>query len=315
MEEVQARHRKEQRELVARITQKKKSATKKTRKGVNDECAALESELKERQQREIAALNGEPSAEESPRDDLVPAEESHTESTNGGIADAVKDLSLDAKQSTNGEAPDETNTPAPKKRNKARERLARRAAEREALAAEAAEEAANMPDLRKQEKEKMTEEFRNRGLQEKIIRADGHCLYSAVADQLDAYEIDLKPKIPLSTVQVSDNDFAELPPYKKVRSAAAAYIQTNSDDFLPFLEEPLASYVHKVKDTGEWGGQMELMALAKTYNVPIHVIQGSGRVEKIEGGEGADDNKSIWLAYYRHGFGLGEHYNSLRKVP
>src|SRR5215468_11083523 len=58
MEELLAKHRKEQRELQARMTQKRKSATKKTRKGVNDECEALERELNEQQQAEMASLNG-----------------------------------------------------------------------------------------------------------------------------------------------------------------------------------------------------------------------------------------------------------------
>jgi OTU domain-containing protein 6 len=71
VEALHARHRKEQRDLVARTTQKKKSATKKTRKGVTDECDRLEQELKERQAQEVAALSGE-TAEEAPETD--PAE-------------------------------------------------------------------------------------------------------------------------------------------------------------------------------------------------------------------------------------------------
>ena len=59
MEELQTRHKKEQRDLQSRVTQKKKQASKKTRKGVNDECDRLEAELKERQASELAALNGE----------------------------------------------------------------------------------------------------------------------------------------------------------------------------------------------------------------------------------------------------------------
>jgi OTU domain-containing protein 6 len=80
------------------------------------------------------------------------------------------------------------------------------------------------------------------------------------------------------------------------------------------LEEPLGEYVRKIRETGEWGGQLELMALAKTYGIDINVLQGDGRVEKIEGAaDGNKDEKVAWLAYYKHGFGLGEHYNSLRK--
>src|SRR5271156_5742560 len=57
MEELQARHRREQRDLQSRITQKKKNASKKTRKGVNDECDALQQELLERQQAELTTLS------------------------------------------------------------------------------------------------------------------------------------------------------------------------------------------------------------------------------------------------------------------
>ena len=59
LEEAQARHRKENKDLQGRITQKKKQATKKTRKGVNDECAELERQLKEAQAAELAALRGD----------------------------------------------------------------------------------------------------------------------------------------------------------------------------------------------------------------------------------------------------------------
>ncbi|KAK0246607.1 OTU protein, partial [Friedmanniomyces endolithicus] len=62
MEDLQARHRKEQRDLQSRVTQKKKRASKKTRKGVNDECEKLEAELKEKHAAEIALLSGEPNA-------------------------------------------------------------------------------------------------------------------------------------------------------------------------------------------------------------------------------------------------------------
>jgi OTU domain-containing protein 6 len=97
-----------------------------------------------------------------------------------------------------------------------------------------------------------------------------------------------------------------------VRRAAASFIEAHKEDFEPFLDESLDAYVQKIRDTAEWGGQLELLALAKSYGVSIHVLQGDGRVETIEG-DNVDKDKEIWLAYYRHSFGLGEHYNSLRK--
>jgi hypothetical protein len=59
VEQMQARHRKEAKELQGRITSKKKNASKKTRKGVNDECAAMEAQLREKHAAELGALNGD----------------------------------------------------------------------------------------------------------------------------------------------------------------------------------------------------------------------------------------------------------------
>lgn len=148
------------------------------------------------------------------------------------------------------------------------------------------------------------EAMKSHKLHEKEIRADGHCLYSAVADQLEQLDI------PIGAAPGDNPALA----YKTVRAKAAEYIDQHQDDFVPFLEEPLPDYLHKVRDTGEWGGQLELMALAKTYGIDINVLQDFGRVEKIQSGDQTTD-KAMWLGYYKHGFGLGEHYNSLRKVP
>jgi OTU domain-containing protein 6 len=152
-------------------------------------------------------------------------------------------------------------------------------------------------------------------LKEKEIRADGHCLYSAVADQLVLHDIGLVPRIPLTIAGEETSEEKILLPYKAVRRTTAAYIKANADDFVPFLEEPLDEYVRKVGDTAEWGGQLELMALAKAYGVKISVLDGNGSVHEIGGDDEAskEEEKRIWLAYYRHGFGLGEHYNSLRE--
>ncbi|KAF2458650.1 hypothetical protein BDY21DRAFT_362875 [Lineolata rhizophorae] len=299
MDELLARHRKEQRDLQSRITQKKKAATKKTRKGVNDECATLERELKERQKREVATLKGD--NDENDESDLIVEDEPLQDSVDA-ITKPVEQLSLSSvleQQESNKQ----------RKPNRAKARLARRAAEQEAMVAAAAEEAASMPDYRELERKEMLAEFEKRGLREKVIRADGHCLYSAVADQIDQLGLSLKPNIKPTIISEGE----ELPGYKVVRQVAADFISNNSGDFVPFLEEPLEEHVRKVRDTGEWGGQPELLALARTYHVRINVLQGDSRVETIVP-DTTDNTKEIWLAYYRHNFGLGEHYNSLRRA-
>jgi len=71
--------------------------------------------------------------------------------------------------------------------------------------------------------------------------------------------------------------------------------------------------VGKIKDTAEWGGQLELQAIARAFAVQVNVLQADGRVEKIESETGSKDDP-VWLAYYRHSFGLGAHYNALKKA-
>ncbi|RMZ82285.1 hypothetical protein DV738_g1877, partial [Chaetothyriales sp. CBS 135597] len=261
MEELVARHKKEQRELQGRITQKKKNATKKTRKGVNDECERLERELKERQQAEINALAPPPDLEAEVEDSVVEEEK---------------------------EA-----------------RLLRRTAEQEAQAAAAEEEAANLPNLREQETSAMAREMAKRGLTETFIQPDGHCLYAACAHGMD----------PTIRSRAGPPSPSSQPPYQDVRLAVADFIANHADDFAPFLEEPVESYVKKIRDTAEWGGHLELQAIARSYNVRISILQADGRVQTFESDHqgGGDKLDEIWLAYYRHSFGLGEHYNALSK--
>ncbi|MCJ1236218.1 hypothetical protein MMC14_004196 [Varicellaria rhodocarpa] len=297
MEELQKRHHAEQRDLQSRITQKKKSATKKTRKGVNDECAELKRRLKEKHDEELSLLQDPPPLNgntletvlETKREVLVRVEpaESH-------IENSLADLSLQ----------EPATQQSGRKPNRQKARLARRAAEQEAQAAKATEEASNLPDLREQERLLMSKELQSRGLTEKAIRSDGHCLYAAIADQLIQMGVEI----------TGSGNLATEPAYRIVRHKAAAYISHHATDFSPFLEEDLEDYVVKIKDTGEWGGELELSALAREYDIEINVLQGNGRVEKIVGGPESEKNP-VWLAYYRHSFGLGEHYNSLRKSP
>ena len=288
MDELVKRHRQELRNLQSKITQKKKAATKKTRKGINDECAQLERQLAERHNTELSGVPGNVLLDDG--EVLSDAEE--VKQDRAPLEIAIRNLSVTEKY----DAPFQG-----KKPNRQKARLARRAAEQEAVTARAAAEAANLPDLRENERLVMQKELSFRGLVEKDIRPDGHCLYSAVADQLLTRRV----------TQASRGNEEGKPDYRSVRHIAANFISKHAEDFSPFLEEPIEDYVIKIKDTAEWGGQLELSALARAYGININVLQGDGRVEKIEAGND-DSGQPIWLAYYRHSFGLGEHYNSLR---
>ncbi|KAK0614062.1 hypothetical protein B0T14DRAFT_539682 [Immersiella caudata] len=312
LEQVQARHRKEVKELQSRITNKKKNATKKNRKGVNDECAELERQMKERQGEELRKfLGGDEETNPEDEEQDGKANGSATATTDpdvDSVTDKLRATSVDGgEQPTQGQA--QAGNGSGKKRNRQKERLARRAAEQEAAAAAAETEASGMVDHRGIEKAYMTREFKAHALREKDIEPDGHCLFSAVADQLEANEI---PLVVGGEVVIG----AGAPGgegYKIVRRVAAEYMEGHRGDFEGFLEEPLETYVAKIRDTAEWGGQLELSALANAYGVEIKVVQ-DGRTEVVRPLGEVEDLKTLWLAYYRYGYGLGEHYNSLRKA-
>ncbi|KAG2145017.1 hypothetical protein BD769DRAFT_1419325 [Suillus cothurnatus] len=154
------------------------------------------------------------------------------------------------------------------------------------------------------------------GVQIHEIPPDGHCLFSAVADQLALLHI--------------------LPPnqanYVTVRAAASNFIYTHPDDFLPFLPsafgedgvgatsagfmtpQQFEQYCMTIKDTGAWGGEPEILALSRVYNIPIHVVQG-GVPRIVEHNPGPSPrlfSKVARISFHRRMYGLGEHYNSLR---
>ncbi|EJP66201.1 OTU-like cysteine protease [Beauveria bassiana ARSEF 2860] len=313
VEQAQARHRKELKDLQGRITNKKKNATKKTRKAVNDDCEQLERALREQQAAEIAALNGEMPADDT-ADDAADDAADEVNQTQLGADEALSqraeaELNLATEKETDRVDDNTQQQQQPgKKRNRQKERLARRAAEQAAATTKAEMEASTMTNHRAMENAYMKKKMEAEGLVEQDIAPDGHCLFSAVADQLQT-----QLSIPLggTTTTTTTTTVSETkePAYKTVRRAATDFMASHGDDFAPFVEGDFATYLARMRDTAEWGGEPELMALARAYGVGIRVVQ-DGRTEEI-----GDGDKVMWLAYYRHGYGLGEHYNSLRRQP
>ena len=119
-----------------------------------------------------------------------------------------------------------------------------------------------------------------------------------------------------------------------MRKAAADYILTHPDDFLPFLpsvggEDAKGStegdglmtsaqfrqYCSNIENTSQWGGEPEILALSRVFGVPIHVVQG-GRPSVVEHSPGPDNQSAARqpavISYHRKLFGLGEvreHFN------
>jgi len=141
------------------------------------------------------------------------------------------------------------------------------------------------------------------------INPDGHCLFSAVADQLAC----------LGVLQAPYANF------KTTRLAASTYIYQHPSDFLPFLPSidgedgagatdaglmtmpAFERYCAQMRDTAIWGGEPEILALSKAYGIPIHVVQhGSPSIVKHEPGTTLNTNQVIRISYHRRMYGLGE---------
>ncbi|ANB11266.1 Otu2p [Sugiyamaella lignohabitans] len=183
------------------------------------------------------------------------------------------------------------------KRNRRKEKIAQREAAAKKLSEEAAQEASTQPDLRKIELENLDALCKIHNLVQHDIQPDGHCLFASIADQL-AQRRDIKKSV------------------QELRKEAAGYIRQNPDTFGPFLFDEntltmreIGPYCEELETTAIWGGDMEILALANVYDSCISVMF-SGRSTLKVNEEGSQPE--LKLVYYKHSFGLGEHYNSLR---
>ncbi|KAK9247899.1 hypothetical protein V1506DRAFT_512109 [Lipomyces tetrasporus] len=298
LDEVLARHRKESRDLIATVTSLKKSATKgekRKKKEVLAKCEQIEKDLKARHEAELRAVGNAGSNDIPNPPDGDIEEEGEDETSPDKL---LEQLALDVSTSVDPEPPtQQQQQPKGSKKNRQKERLARKKAAMDQLTAEAALEAAKIPDLRKIELENIKALTDKLGLVQYDIVPDGHCLFAALSDQLlQRHNI---------TRSVTD-----------LRRKAAAHIRADPDTFAPFLfdEATLAmrdlnAYCAELENTAIWGGDMEILALAKEYDCPVSVVM-SGRA-KLKLNE-TGNRPELWLAYYKHSYGLGEHYNSLR---
>ncbi|GAO46767.1 cysteine proteinase [Saitoella complicata NRRL Y-17804] len=285
------RHKKEQKELVGKITGLKKTVNKKNKKDVQKQIEVLERELRQTHLVEIAEWDKTNQPEDNKEENGENGGEDGALNTEG-LQRAVKDIELHS-------APLQSEPPLPaKKRNRAKDRLAKKAAELDRLRDEAASEADSMPDLRAIETEAITALANAKGLKEHDIVPDGHCLYNAFAHQLR-----IRRGVEMDHVEM--------------RKTAAGYIRANPDTFVPFLwaesDSPpsIDEYTKEIEETPVWGGQMEILALSRALKVPVEVVQMGAPVIKVDVEDEEDVGEPMRLAYYKHKYGLGAHYNSL----
>ena len=160
------------------------------------------------------------------------------------------------------------------------------------------------------------------------VEADGHCLYRALADQINRSTDDSVHVFTQlqshSQPQKNSIDMGEL------RSIAANEIQSHRESYAPFMgifgddaesNAEFDGYVLKVKSVqaAEWGGQVEIKALVCALHRDIWIYSSdlSNPIIKMnitEDSNGSSSSSSIpplKVSYHRQYYALGEHYNSV----
>ncbi|XP_075069874.1 deubiquitinase OTUD6B [Mixophyes fleayi] len=271
-------HRKEKRELQAKIQSMKTAVPKndkKRRKQLAEDITKMESEIDERHKLELAALSPDQSVQ--------------TEM--GSIANGVTSIDLGNEVSVQ-----QTRVSKAQKR---REKKAVLEKERDERIAEA--EIENLSGARHLESQKLAQILSESQLQIKQIPSDGHCMYRAIEHQLKEREHSLT----LASLRLQTADY--------MQSHADDFIPflTNSTTGEIYTPEEFEKYCGEIANTSAWGGQLELRALSHILQTPLEVIQAESSPIVI--GE-EYPNKPITVVYMRHAYGLGEHYNSVEPL-
>ncbi|XP_075501580.1 OVARIAN TUMOR DOMAIN-containing deubiquitinating enzyme 5-like [Primulina tabacum] len=296
LEEMLSRHRKETNDLQNKEVALKKAAAKGSKaeqkakkKQVDEEISRLSTKLKEAQAKELALLgyNGGTDKQKGDLDNLVKAI--------AGVS-----VTNQAEQSS--------------KPNKHAKRREKRAQEEAARERRIQEEQSQIVSHRIIEDEKLERKLEPLGFTINEIKADGHCLYRAVEDQLAFHSGGSSPCS-----------------YQELREMVANYMRKNASDFLPFflsetaadeesadsITERFENYCRDIESTAAWGGQLELGALTHCLKKPIMIYSGSfpdvemGKEYQQSNGTCSSSKSSILLSFHKHAFGLGEHYNSV----
>eukprot|EP00899_Mesostigma_viride_P003092 jgi/Mesvir1/12784/Mv22837-RA.1 len=277
-----ARHKKELKEQHAKNMAIKKAAPKNNKaakKAAEQKVQEAEDELKARHAKELAELDAAEAAAKSSSG--VNATSAPPGSGSGGHqAPGTATASHDG--DADGEGAGQQHH-KPSKAQRRRQQRQQQDADREARIAE--EKAAMGESERDREEAALCDKLRGLGLVVREVVPDGHCMYRAIEQQLVLSD-------------VTTGGGAPTPSFQELRVRAAAHMRQHKDEFLPFfhplettssgagagggafggdgegegsLEERFERHCQAVESTAEWGGQMELRALAQALRRAVYV--------------------------------------------
>ncbi|KAG3108951.1 hypothetical protein PI124_g11850 [Phytophthora idaei] len=122
------------------------------------------------------------------------------------------------------------------------------------------------------------------------VEADGNCLFRALGDQL----------------------YGDQHQHEEAREKIVSYLEQHRDDFEPFMEdeEKFEKYCERMREDGTWGGNQELYAAARLFQVyvVVHQDQPSARIMVIEC-DRLKPTRFVHVAYHGE-----DHYDSVRAL-
>ena len=297
-DEMLKRHRKEKKELQAKIQTLKKTLSKgdkKKKKDVQDEIVKLELELTQRHSQQLQTLQ---------------ADKKGATITCDGVCESTKRLSLESNAPNNATEFDASKEEHVRNISKAQKRRDRKEQqEKERLAEIKAQDLINIQGPRHVETTQILQVLKMKMLALHDIPSNGDCLFAAVCHQTNIGE---------------GGDTLGEDRVSKLRKHTAKQIRQEKSEYQPFLTNPktgemltdaeFEEYCNKMAETKAWGGQIELRAISQILGVQIEVIQAEGTPVVIGEGEMNKNMKRLILTYHRHYLGLGEHYNSTKPL-
>lgn len=270
-----SRHKKERKELQAKIQALKKTAgkgDKKKKKEVLEEIARLESDLDKRH------------AEE-----LVKAETTTVNGVNHSDEEDANQNQVDTDDKTN-------------RISRAQKRREKKAKEEKVRQAEIlAQEEINKTGPRVIELNTIKKILAKRNLILHPIASDGNCLYNAIRNQL---QITGRFADDVQTMREKTAN------YIKQNKDSLIFYMTNPNTGDCLTDAEFEKYCSDLKNTAAWGGEIETSALSQILQVPIEVIQATGP-PTIQGND-KFNGPNLVITYHRNMYSLGEHYNGTR---
>jgi hypothetical protein len=143
----------------------------------------------------------------------------------------------------------------------------------------------------------LEKQLRALSLRLKDVTGDGNCLFRALADQL----------------------LGDIDQHTRMRSEVCHFLAAHEDEFQYFVSEddhrqhkdmtPFQRHIALMRESGTYGGNMELVAFSRLFQVSIWIHQEGRPIFQIHPEDGKPAKRALHLAY--HSF---EHYSSIRML-